>query len=206
MAIYRVTIEGHMQTGEQWNNVWHVQAVTGQGSTIATTAADAITAAWSGVTGPAGRLDTYYTADLGVDSVRVEELDLTGRHNLTQDIVTLSLVGTSTDELLPPNSAVGVSLRTDVPTRAGRGRNFLASPVVTTVLNQLLATAVQTAIKNAWLRALQHMKDNDAPVGIFHKDTVEWDQVVTVDVGNVFDEMGTRRNQLDEIRVASNLT
>lgn len=206
MAIYRVTIFGHMQTGEQWNTTWHVQAVTGQGAVVASTAADAITAAWSGVTSPTGRLDAYYTADLGVDGVRVEELDGTGRHNVTQDIVPLTLVGTSTDELLPPNSAVAVSLRTDVPTKAGRGRNFLPSPVVTTVASQLLDTAVQTAIKNAWLRALNHMLDNSFPVGIFHRDTVGWDQVVTVDVGNVFDEMGSRRNQQDEIRVASNLS
>jgi hypothetical protein len=205
MAIYRVTIEGHMQTGEQWNNVWHVQASTGQGSSIATTAADAITAAWSGTSSPAGRLDAYYTADLGVDAVRVEELNFLGK-NVDQHIVTVSLVGTSTDELLPPNSAIAVSLRTGIPTRKGRGRNFLASPVVTTVLNQLLDTTVQTAVKNAWLRALQHMKDAGFPVGIFHRPDGSWDEVITVDVGDVFDEMGTRRNQLDEVRVASNLS
>lgn len=206
MAIYRVTIEGHEQTGEQWNTTWHVQAVTGQGAVIAATAADAITAAWSGTTSPAGRLDAYYTADLGVDGVRVEELDGAGRHNVSQSIVPLTLVGTSTDELLPPNNAVAVSLRTDVPTKRGRGRNFLPGPVVTTVLAQVLDTAVQTAIKNAWLRGLNHMLDNAFPVGIFHRDTVEWDQVVTVDVGNVFDSMSSRRNSLDEIRVASNLS
>jgi len=205
MAIYRVTIEGHMQTGEQWNNVWHVSGVTGAGSTVATTAADAITAAWSGTSSPTGRLDAYYNANLGVDAVRVEELDFLGR-NVDQHIVTLALVGTSSDELLPPNSAVAVSLRTGIPTKAGRGRNFLASPVVTTVVNQLLATAVQTAIKNGWLRGLQHMKDNGFPVGIYHRPSNTWDEVITVDVGDVFDEMGTRRNQLDEVRVASNLS
>lgn len=194
-----------MVTGEQWDNVWHVQGLTGQGDTVATTAADAITAAWSGVTGPAGRLDAYYPATIGVDAVRVEELDGSGK-NLDQHIVTLALVGTSGDEALPPNSAVAVSLRTGIPKRSGRGRNFLASPVVSTVISQLLDTAVQTALKNGWLRALQHMKDNDFPVGIFHRDTVEWDQVIGLDVGDVFDEMGTRRNQLDEVRVASNLS
>jgi hypothetical protein len=205
MAIYRVTMEGHEETLEQWNTTWHVQAVTGQGAVVAATAADAITAAWSGTTGPAGRLDAYYPASFGVDGVRVEELDA-GGHNLTQNFVPLTLVGTSTDELLPPNVAVAISLRTDIPTKAGRGRNFLPGPVVTTVASQLLATAVQTAIKNAWLRALNHMLDNGFPVGIFHRNLGNWDQVVTVDVGNVFDGMTTRRNQIDEVRVASNLS
>lgn len=205
MTIYRVTIFGHMQTGEEWNTTWHVQATTGQGSTLATTAADAITAAWSGVTGPAGRLDAYYTADLGVDGVRVDELSLTG-HNVEQHVVSLALVGTSTDELLPPNNAVAVSLRTNLPTKGGRGRNFLPSPVVTTVLNQLLDSTVQTAIKNAWLRALNHMLDNSFPVGIFHRNNVTWDEVVSTDVGDVFDTQERRRNQQTETRVRSNLS
>lgn len=205
MTIYRVTTFGHMQTGEEWNTTWHVQAVTGLASTIATTAGDAITAAWSGTTGPAGRLDTYYTADIGVDGVRVDELDNFGK-NVDQAVVTLSLVGTSTDELLPPNCAVAASLRTSKPTRHGRGRNFLPSPVVTTVVNQLLASAVQTAMKNAWLRALNHMLDNSAPVGIFNRNAVEWDQVISVDIGNVFDVMNKRRNQQTETRVASALS
>ncbi len=205
MAIYRVTFLGHMQTGEEWNTVWHVQAVTGQAAVVSATAADAMTAAWSGTTSPAGRLDAYYTADLGVDGVRVDELDGAGK-NVSQFVTPLALVGTSTDELLPPNNAVAVSLRTDIPTKKGRGRNFLPSPVVTTVLSQLLTTAVQTAIKNAWLRALNHMLDNDFPVGIFHRDTVEWDQVVSLDVGDVFDTQNRRRNQQTETRVASNLS
>jgi hypothetical protein len=206
MAIYRVTTFGHMQTGEQWNTTWHVQAVTGLGATIAATAADAVTEAWTGTSSPAGKLEDYYPASFGVDGVRVEELDGAGRHNVTQSIESLALVGVSTDELLPPNVAVAVSLRTDLPTKGGHGRNFLPGPVVTTVVNQLLDTAVQTALKNAWLRALNWMLDHAAPVGIFHRETVEWDQVVSVDVGDVFDEMTTRRNQLDEVRVRSNLS
>lgn len=205
MAIYRVTIEGHMQTGEQWNTTWHVQAVTGLGSSVVTTAADAITEAWTGTSGGAGKLEDYYPASFGVDAVRVEELSITG-HNVSQDVVTLSLVGVSTDELLPPNVAIALSLRTDVPTKAGRGRNFLPGPVVTTVVNQLLATAAQTAIKNAWLRALNWMLDHAFPVGIFHRDSVTWDQVVSVDVGDIFDQMTTRRNQTDEVRVRSALS
>lgn len=205
MAIYRVTMEGHEETLEQWNTTWHVQAPTGQGATCATTAADAITAAWSGTSGPAGRLDAYYPALFGVDGVRVEELDSSGK-NVTQDFVGLSLTGTSGDALLPPNVAVAISLRTALPTKAGRGRNFLPGPVVTTVAGQLLDSTVQTAIKNAWLRALNHMLDNSFPVGIYHRNTNGWDQVVSLDVGDVFDEMTTRRNQIDEVRVSSNLS
>lgn len=204
MSIYRITIRGHMQTGEEWNTTWHVDVAGGQALNVANAAHDAITAAWSGVTGPAGRLDAYYTADIGVDSVDAVELG-DSSHGVDKKTVSLALVGTSTDELLPPNNAVAVSLRTNVPTKSGRGRNFLASPVVTTVVNQLLATAVQTAIKNAWLRALTSMSNAGFPVGIFHRETGGWDQVISCDVGDVFDTQNRRRNQQEEIRVSSNV-
>jgi hypothetical protein len=205
MAIYRVTIFGHMQTGEEWNTTWHVNKVSGEADQVATDGADAVTAAWSGVTSPTGRLDAYYSADLGVDGVRCDELDSSGL-NVAQAVDTLALVGTSTDELLPPNVAVGVSLRTNSPTRFGRGRNFLPSPVVTTVLAQKLDTTVQTAIKNAWLRGLNHMSSASSPVVIFHRNNGGFDLVTAVDVGDVFDVQNDRRNQQVETRVRSALS
>lgn len=204
MSIYAITIKGHMQTGEEWNTTWHVDVAGGQALDVANAAADAITAAWSGTSGAAGRLDAYYTADLGVDSVAAVELGTDG-HGVDKKVVPLALVGTSTDELLPPNNAVAVSLRTNLPTKGGRGRNFLPSVVVTAVVNQLLATAVQTAIKNAWLRALTSMSDAGFPVGIFHRVGGGWDQVISLDVGDVFDTQERRRNQQEEVRVASNV-
>jgi len=204
MSIYRITFTGHMQTGETWETTWHVDVAGGQALDVANAAADAITAAWSGTTGPAGRLDAYYTADIGVDNVAAVELG-SGNHGVDKKEASLALVGTSTDELLPPNCAVATSLRTNLPTKAGRGRNFLPSPVVTTVVNQLLATAVQTAIKNAWLRALTSMSDAGFPVGIFHRNTGGWDQVIGLDVGDVFDVQNRRRNQQEEIRVFSSV-
>lgn len=202
MSIYRITVTGHMQTGEQWDTTWHVDVAGGQALNVANAAADAITAAWSGTTGAAGKLEDYYTADLGVDSVQAVELG-DGGHGVDKKVVDLALVGTSTDELLPPNCAVAISLRTNLPTKGGRGRNFLPSPVVTTVVNQLLATAVQTALKNAWLRALKHMSDAGFPVGIFHRSGGGWDQVISCDAGDVFDVQNRRRNQQEEIRVSS---
>lgn len=202
MSIYRITVSGHMKTGEEWNTTWHVDVAGGQALNVANAAADAITAAWSGTSGSAGKLEDYYTADLGVDSVAAVELG-SDAHGVDKKVVSLALVGTSTDELLPPNCAVAMSLRTNVPTKAGRGRNFLPSPVVTTVVNQLLATAVQTAMKNAWLRALKSMSDAGFPVGIFHHISGGWDEVISVDAGDVFDVQNRRRNQQEEIRVSS---
>jgi len=204
MSIYRITISGHMKTGELWDTTWHVNVAGGQALDVANAAADAVTAAWSGVTGPAGKLTDYYTADLGVDEVAAVELG-TDNHGVDKKIVSLSLAGTSTDELLPPNNAVAVSLRTNLPTKGGRGRNFLPSPVVTAILNQLLSSAAQLAIHNAWLRALKSMSDAGFPVGIFHRVGGGWDQVISCDTGDVIDTQNRRRDQQEEIRVSSNI-
>jgi hypothetical protein len=142
---------------------------------------------------------------MGVDFVRVDELDNAGK-NVSQIVTPLTLVGTSTDELLPPNVAVAASLRTDTPTKAGRGRNFLPSPVVTCVVDQKLDTTIQTAIKNAWLRALNSMNADDCRVVIWSRATSIPFDVVSVDVGDVFDVQNRRRNQQTEVRVRSNIT
>lgn len=205
MAIYRVTIFGHMETGEEWNTTWHVSKATGQAAVVSAAAVDAITTAWSGTNSPAGKLETYYSADLGVDGVRTDELDFSNK-NVSQIIASLALVGVAADPLLPPNLAVGVSLRTDLPQKSGRGRNFLPSPVITTVAAQKIDTTVQTAIKNAWLAALNSMLADTCRVVIYNALNRTFQDVVSVDVGDVFDVQNRRRNQQTEVRVRSNLS
>lgn len=205
MAIYRVTAFGHMVDGEEWNATWHVDKVTGQAAVVASRAADAWTKMWSGTNSPAGNLVGIYPATIGVDGVRVDELDDLGK-NVSQAVTALTLVGTSGAEALPASVAVCVSLVTDTPTKRGRGRFYLPSPVVTVMDAQKIASATQTAIKNAALAALNDMLDNACPVVIYHKDLNTFDSVTIVDVGDVPDVQNRRRNQTPETRVRSALS
>lgn len=205
MAIYRVTAFGHMVDGEEWNATWHINKVTGQAAVVSARAADAWTKMWSGTNSPVGNLEALYPASIGVDGVRCDELDDSGR-NVSQVVTALALVGTSSDEALPASVAVAVSLRTDSPTKFGRGRFFLPSPVVTIMDSQKIASATVTTIKNAALAALNDMLDNACPVVIYHRNTTGFDQVVSVDVGDVPDVQNRRRNQTPETRVRSNLS
>jgi hypothetical protein len=142
MTFYRGTVKGHLEGGEIFNFSMHFSGVTGQAATGATELADAVTLMWSGTNSPAGNITALYPASIGVDGVTFDELDSSG-HNVQQGRAALSLVGTGTDEPLPPQCAVVVSLRSNTPTRAGRGRFYLPSPVTTTVIDQRLDSAAQ---------------------------------------------------------------
>jgi len=204
MAFYRGTVKGHLEGGEIFNFTTHYSAVTGQAATGATALADAVTLMWSGTNSPAGNITALYPAAIGVDRVVMDELDSSGK-NVSQGRASLSLVGTGTDEPLPPQNAVVVSLRSDTPTRAGRGRFFLPSPVVTTVIDQRLDSAAQTDILHGAQAMLNHMIGLSFQPVIFHRfDPTETD-VVSIDVGDVFDTQRRRRNKLVETRVSATL-
>lgn len=209
MTFYRGTIFGHMQADEEFNMTFHVRDVGGQAAAISADAATAVTEMWSGSHSPAGNLVTYYSADLGVDGVRIDELDSSGK-NVAQATTGLALVGTSTDELLPPNVAVRISLRTDEPTKKGHGGFSLPSPVVTTSVAQKLDTTVQTAMKNAGLAFVNSLNAAGHQVVIYHHVRFEppdtGTDVTAVDVGDVFDSQRRRRNQIPETRVRSLVT
>lgn len=205
MAFYRGTIKGHLEGGEIFNCTIHFDQVTGQAATGASALADAVTLMWSGTNTPAGNITALYPAAIGVDSVVMDELDDAGR-NVAQGRTSLALVGTGTDEPLPPQNAMVVSLRSNTPTRAGRGRFFLPSPVVTTVIDQRLDSAAQTDVLNGALAMLNHMSGLGFTPVIRHRFDTTVTEVVTIDVGDVFDTQRRRRNKLVETRVSATLS
>jgi hypothetical protein len=205
MTFYRGTVKGHLEGGEIFNFSMHFSGVTGQAATGATELADAVTLMWSGTNSPAGNITALYPASIGVDGVTFDELDSSG-HNVQQGRAALSLVGTGTDEPLPPQCAVVVSLRSNTPTRAGRGRFYLPSPVTTTVIDQRLDSAAQGDILHGALAMLNHMKGLSLTPVVFHRFDSTVTGVVTIDVGDVFDTQRRRRNKLVETRVSATLT
>jgi len=200
MAFYRSTVFGHLEGGETFNFTMHHDAVTGLAAVIATAVADGVTLMWSGTNSPAGNITALYPAAIGVDGVRTDELDFNNR-NVSQGVVGLSLVGTGTTEPLPPQNAIAVSLRTDLPTRAGRGRFYLPSPIVDTVVSQRLDSTAQTDVLNGALAMIQHVNGLGYQVVVYHRNSRSADTVTSIDVGDVFDNQRRRRNQLVETRV-----
>lgn len=205
MAIYRVTAFGHLQGGEEWNCTWHCSGVTNQAATVNALGSDAWTLIWQGPPTPASSIQQLIANEVGVDGVRTEELDDTGR-NVNQIIASLALVGTDAAESLPPHVSAAVSLRSLSPTRFGRGRFFLPPFGVDTVLNQRMTAAARGQTAAAAVAGLNHMKAGAFPVVIFHRNNGGFEQVTAIDVGDVFDVQSRRRNQLVETRTRINLT
>jgi len=205
VAFYRGTVKGHLEGGEIFNFTMHFSGVTGQAATGATELADAVTLMWSGTNSPAGNITALYPATIGVDSVVFDELTSAG-NNFQQGRASLSLVGTGTDEPLPPQNSIVVSTRSTTPTRAGRGRFFLPSPVVTTVIDQRLDSAAQTDVLNGALAMLNHMKGLSLVPTVYHRGLNSGANIVSIDVGDVFDTQRRRRNKLVETRVSATLT
>lgn len=204
MAFYRGTVKGHLEGGEIFNFTMHFRAVVDQSATMATDLADAVTLMWSGTNSPAGNITALYPASIGVDVVVVDELDSSG-HNAAQGTASLSLVGTGTTEPLPPQCSPAVSLRSLDPTRSGRGRFYLPSPVVDTVIDQRLDSAAQTDILNGALAMLQHMDGAGWTPTIYHRGVNTGSDVTSIDVSDVFDNQRRRRNKLVPTRVRHNL-
>ncbi len=206
MAFYRGTVKGHLEGGEVFNFTIHFAAVTDQAAVMATALADGVTLMWSGTNSPAGNITALYPAAIGVDLVQMDELGADAK-NVSQGLASLSLVGTGSGEALPPQNAIVVSLRTGVPTRAGRGRFYLPSPTVATVVDQRIDSAAQTDVLNGALAMLNHMNGLGFQPIVFHRPPLRSgefgtsDDVVSIDVGDVFDNQRRRRNKLVETRV-----
>jgi hypothetical protein len=203
MTIFRHEAIGALPDGEQFVFGVHSEKAAGSLSGAHSAWAAAVDDLWNGTATPADSIKQLYPSSIHIDEVVSTELDpITGK-NLLQERSGVSLVGTGSGSALPQEVAVCVSLRTNLPTRAGRGRFFLPSPIVTTVSASRLAGTPQGQILAAAALMLGDMSAATFPVVILHRSTMTTDLVISVDVGDVFDSMRTRRDKLREVRVTA---
>ncbi len=200
MTHFRCSARGHTIDGEQFVFTMHVSQAVVVASDVLSPWQDAVTAMWGTGTGTTAGLAQLYALDFGIDQVIVDELDPVTGKNVRQAQVGLSLAGESADEPLPPQNAVVVSLRTALPTRAGRGRFYLPGPVVTTLVGGRLTAGIVTTVVNAAADLIGTMNDSGATVEIYHRTSKTGTAVTSFDVGDVLDTQRRRRDKLVEAR------
>jgi hypothetical protein len=200
MPHFRCTARGHTIQGEQFIFTLHVTEAVLIASDILPTWVTALTDMWGTGVGPAAGLAQLYSTDYGIDQAIVDELDPVTGKNVRQAQSGMGLVGESADQPLPPQNAVVVSLRTALPTRAGRGRFYLPGPVVTTLDAGVLTAGNVTIIVNAAADLIGDMNDAGATVEIYHRTSKTGTAVTSFDVGNVLDTQRRRRDKLVETR------
>jgi hypothetical protein len=205
MTHFRLSCRGHSVDGEQWIFTLHVSQAVVIASDILPVWDTAVNDFWGTTTGPTGGAGQYYPDTYGIDQLIVDELDPVTGKNVRQAQEGLGLVGRGTDEPLPPQNAVVVSLRTDLPTRAGRGRFYLPGPDVTTLSGGRLNNGARTALANAAADLIGDLNDSGAVTEVYHRVTKTGTAVVRFDIGDVFDTQRRRRDKLVETRTSRTL-
>lgn len=203
MTIFRHEATGTLPDGETFTFGIHSEKPAGSLSGAHSAWAAAIDDLWNGTATPTDSIKQLYPSSIHIDEVVSTELDAISGRNLLQERTGVSLIGTGSGGALPQEVAVCVSLRTALPTRAGRGRFFLPSPILTTCVTSRLASTPQGEILAAAALMLGDMNSATFTVVILHRSTMTTDDVVSVDVGDVFDSMRTRRDKLREVRVSA---
>jgi hypothetical protein len=131
---------------------------------------------------------------------------ITGLSTVSLDAVTgkqtavtssgVALIGTAAGNQTSPRDSIVISLRTALPTKAGRGRMFMPGPDTGHLgTSGLLPGTDATAISTAVGAAMTTLKATSQPV-VYHAKTRTVDNILTVMVGQVLATQRRRTNRV----------
>lgn len=192
MALFHHTFSG-TTPGESWSFNVHT---TGAG-TLAAAQAGAVAAAGALVT---GQLDAVLPPAVVLTEVSTASLDEATDQQISRLSDDVNLPGVAASEMLPFQCATSVSWRTDLATRAGRGRIYLPPLAVGAVDEGRVSAAAQATIVTAASAFWAALDTAGLQLVIRHKAVHASTAVTSGNVGNVIDTQRRRRNKLIEIR------
>lgn len=196
MALFKHTLQGTF-TGEVWSFGLH--------TTGSLTVSAAETAWATAVGGFWAATDSIFAAEVAATATTTAELDQATGKQLTRVETGSSLVGTATTASLPYQCAPAVSLRTNLATRAGRGRFYAPSLAVEFVAAGKMTSIAQTALLDGAVDMLNSLTASGLTAVLYGRTTHATQEVTRVDVGDVIDTQRRRRNKLVESRVSANV-
>jgi hypothetical protein len=195
MSIYYVRFTGALPGGETWNTGVHL-AGGGDVDEVIALGVDMSDELWGATV--ADPIRVFYPSGITLSSVVAYELSpVTGKATSRREATTTH-VGASLAVPLPQEVAVCCTLRTITPGPGGRGRMYLPGPVVdeVTALGRLEGTT-RDAFADAVAAALGVAVAGGHPPVLFTPSTPDR-EIVSVDVGDVFDAQRRRRDKLVE--------
>ena len=198
MGVYLNVFKG-ATAGEVWSLTLHTQKAGGTLAGASAAWAAAAPVLWNG-TGATDSIGQFCKNTTTLTSASTAEIDvLTGKQLGRIDVVT-ALAGSAATESLPPQVSVACSLRTAFATRKGRGRFYLPPFATGSVLGGLFLAANQSITSLACQKCLQSLVTATYLPIIWHRSSKLFDNIVSIDIGNVFDTQRRRRNKLVESR------
>jgi len=198
MAIYSLVTQGHTIDGEIWITTIHVSSTGGLVTDALAALAAGFGAFWTATT-------THFPAGTGVDEFIANELSNTTGRQIQQARQSSTLVGTGSGSTLPPQCAEVISLRTSLPTRAGRGRMFMPPLVVGAVTAGRISSAAKADLVTGATDFLTSLSGDGFDPVVYHRADRSSTTIQRIEVGDVFDTQRRRRNKLTEVRTSSDV-
>ena len=199
MSVYLVRFAGALPGGEVWSSGVHLGGA-GDVNDVISVASDMSDALW-GATG-ADAVRAYYPSSVTLTSIVVYELSTSTGKATARAEATASHVGSAVGVPLPQEVAVCCTLRSVQPGPSGRGRMYLPSPVTDSVTaGARLDSTTRDGFANAVADALGVAVAASHPPILFSPGNADR-EIVSVDVGDVFDAQRRRRDKLVEARVS----
>lgn len=207
MAFFTAQIIGNQPNNEQFIIGLNVDTgIGGESSSqvIADHIKTAFASAWPATIAALGTMASKYPAGLNWQKVMVYERPTTMPSHATEVAeapFSPVLVGSGSGTVLPPETAVCISLLTGAPGRSRRGRFYMPAPISTTLTTTGSLTGGVRDLFAGWAAKL--VGDvNDASAGT---NVVVWSRklgttfnVVQVAVGDQFDIQSRRQNNTAE--------
>lgn len=200
MTVYHHVLFGSFP-GESWSMSIHSQKVGGVLTDAATAFVTACGVLWT--TGDTTGIRPDIASTVASTECSTAELDPLTGHQLGRIVTAFAHPGTSASASLPPQLSVVGSMRTALATRAGRGRFYLPPMAANVNSAGRVDGTVLTHIVNTLQDFLQSMATSLYPPVIYHRASKTYTDVVSVDVGDVFDTQRRRRNKLIETRTSA---
>lgn len=193
MALYQHRFIGTTPLGTNWVNTWWSD------STSSLTAVQSAAESWA--SSFYGGIASLLPTSVELTEVRTGEIDQATGTQLAIAAGAVSVVGTAVGNPLPVDVALVVSLRTTLANRRGRGRFYLPSLAVGSVLTSLgrVLPAAQTQIADAGVTAWTNYVATGTPV-VYSRVGRTTQAVSAFDVGDLWDTQRGRQDRIPESR------
>jgi hypothetical protein len=189
MTLFRHRVSGPGSAGDVWVSTLH---------TVGVASLNTAHAAWAAFVASAigGNLDQMWAPSTTATQLVTDQLDDVTWKNVAQIVSAINIVGTSVGKPVSPDNCLVIGMRTDLPTRAGRGRMFLPSPSADHYTNTGRFVGADTdTIAADFAYALGVIRNTVDPV-IAHRGTKTTTPITRVTVGDIAGIQRRRSNKV----------
>lgn len=202
VTLYLHRFQGSLAAGDQFIYGWHSNSIR----SLSAAQLAAVTwnqTLWNGSVAGNGLKD-HLTAGVSMLNVFTVSINpATGKQIARVDTAQV-IAGVAAGNALPADTSLVVSMRSDVATRAGRGRFYLPQPAASEVTStgRVLADLVNDVNASLFAAWTNYNTASDRPV-LYHRLTGTTDNVTTFNIPDLYGCQRRRENKVVPVRTSS---